>query len=281
RYDLLAHESDILRLHFWERAFELLKAAGALRLETDGKNKGCWVLTMEGTEGSLVEKPEGTTSAAPERDSLPRGANDEESSRGRPSSATAGRRIGDEDKIIVRSNGTVTYTGKDIAYQLWKLGRLDRDFRYRRHRTEPDGHVLWTTTSGDGEAGAPVFGHAAAVYNVIDVGQSYPQRVVKAGGAAAPGPRGAAAGPTLRHAESVGPPPPPPALAVAATAWPRTKRRSRCPAARGWESRPTTSWTRWWPRPARRSTPATPSARRTPGKRRPARSPWAPCATSS
>jgi arginyl-tRNA synthetase len=78
----------------------------------------------------------------------------------------------------------VTYTGKDIAYQLWKLGKLDRDFRYRRHRTYPDGQVLWSTTSGPGEQGAPAFGHADYVYNVIDVGQSYPQRVVKAGVAA-------------------------------------------------------------------------------------------------
>jgi arginyl-tRNA synthetase len=141
RYDLLAHESDILRLHFWERAFTLLKESGAIRLETEGKNAGCWVLTME----------------------------------------AAGR---DEDKIIVRSNGTVTYTGKDIAYQLWKVGRLDRDFRYRRHRTYPDRHVLWTTTSGPGEESAPHFGHATTVYNVIDVGQSYPQRVVRAAVAA-------------------------------------------------------------------------------------------------
>jgi arginyl-tRNA synthetase len=141
RYDLLAHESDILRLHFWDRAFELLKGKGAIRLESEGKNAGCWVLTME-ADGS------------------------------------------DEDKIIVRSNGTVTYTGKDIAYQLWKLGRLDRDFRYRRHRTDPDGHVLWSTTSDEGEPGAPGFGHARRVYNVIDVGQSYPQRVVRAAVAA-------------------------------------------------------------------------------------------------
>jgi arginyl-tRNA synthetase len=141
RYELLAHESDILRLHFWDRAFELLKESGALRLESEGKNAGCWVLAMEGEAAA------------------------------------------DEDKIIVRSNGTVTYTGKDIAYQLWKLGRLDRDFRYRRYAT-PDGHAMWTTTSGDGEPGAPAFGHASAVYNVIDVGQSYPQRVVKAGVAA-------------------------------------------------------------------------------------------------
>jgi arginyl-tRNA synthetase len=202
RYELLAHESDILRLHFWERAFELLKQAGALRLETEGKNAGCWVLTMEG-EASFVEKPEGTTSAAPERDSIPRGANDDESSRGRPSSATAGRRIGDEDKIIVRSNGTVTYTGKDIAYQLWKLGRLDRDFRYRRHRTYPGGQLLWTTTSDAGESGHPVFGHADAVYNVIDVGQSYPQRVVKAGVAALAGPEAAAASHHLAYEKVV------------------------------------------------------------------------------
>jgi arginyl-tRNA synthetase len=141
RYDLLAHESDILRLHFWDRAFEQLKKAEAIRLETEGKNAGCWVLTME-SDGA------------------------------------------DEDKIIVRSNGTVTYTGKDIAYQLWKMGLLDRDFRYRRQKRYDDGHVLWTTTSGEGEDGAPRFGHARDVYNVIDVGQSYPQRVVKAGVAA-------------------------------------------------------------------------------------------------
>jgi len=141
RYELLAHESDILRLHFWNRAFELLKQQGVLRLESEGKNRGCWVLPM--AEGEDVGV--------------------------------------DEDKIIVRSNGTVTYTGKDIAYQLWKLGQLDRDFRYRVHRVEPDGWKLWSTTSGEGERGAPRFGHATAVYNVIDVGQSYPQRVVRAG----------------------------------------------------------------------------------------------------
>jgi arginyl-tRNA synthetase len=156
RYELLVHESDILRLHFWNRAFELLKEKGAIRLEREGKNAGCWILPMEVAS--------------------------EEPPAGRPSASEA-RRI-DEDKIIVRSNGTVTYTGKDLAYQLWKLGRLDRDFRYRRYRTEPDGHVLWTTTSDAGESGAPAFGHARAVYNVIDVGQSYPQRVVKAGVAA-------------------------------------------------------------------------------------------------
>ena len=119
RYDLLAHESDILRLHFWDRAFELLKAAGRHPPRDRGQ------------ERRLLGAGDGGATAS------------------------------DEDKIIVRSNGTVTYTGKDIAYQLWKLGRLDRDFRYRRHRTYADGHVLWSTTSDAGETGAPVFGHAA------------------------------------------------------------------------------------------------------------------------
>ncbi len=160
RYDLLAHESDILRLHFWDRAFELLRESGAIRKESQGKNAGCWILTME-------------TDAK------------------------------DEDKIIVRSNGTVTYTGKDIAYQLWKLGKLDRDFRYRKHRVYEDGHVLWTSSGGDGEAGAPVFGHARGVYNVIDVGQSYPQRVVKAGVAALAGQASAEASHHLNYEKVV------------------------------------------------------------------------------
>ncbi|MGE0455018.1 MAG: arginine--tRNA ligase [Vicinamibacteria bacterium] len=257
RYDLLAHESDILRLHFWNRAFELLKESGAIRLETAGKSAGCWVLTMGDDADSLPagrrhDQPppgegspsaaagpqqrtdrddararaatappgrdslppgrknddappgEGSPSAAagpqqrtdrddararaatapPGRDSLPAGRKNDDAppSEGSPSAAAGGRI--DEDKIIVRSNGTVTYTGKDIAYQLWKLGKLDRDFRYRRYRRYEDGHQVWQTTSGAGEPGAPVFGHARAVWNVIDVGQSYPQRVVKAGVAA-------------------------------------------------------------------------------------------------
>lgn len=169
-YDLLAHESDILRLHFWDRAFELLKESGAIRLENEGKSKGCWVLAMS-TEAEEAEVASGG---------------------GTPEAPAAEARPGvDEDKIIVRSNGTVTYTGKDIAYQLWKLGKLDRDFRYRR-QASGTGRDLWTTTSGPGESGAPVFGHATQVFNVIDVGQSYPQRVVKAGVAALGYPEAAA-----------------------------------------------------------------------------------------
>jgi arginyl-tRNA synthetase len=150
-YDLLVRESDILRQHFWAKAFELLKETKAIEFETEGKANGCWVLKMDATDGGV-----------------------------------------DENKIIVRSNGTVTYTGKDIAYQLWKLGRLGLDFRYRSHEDTTPSRPLWSSTSGEAEAGAPPFGAGAAlVFNVIDVGQSYPQRVVKAGVAAVAGPEAA------------------------------------------------------------------------------------------
>jgi arginyl-tRNA synthetase len=141
RYDLLPKESDIIHLHFWDRAFELLKASGALILEEEGKHKGCWVMKLEESE------------------------------------EFAG--MNEPDKILVRSNGTVTYTGKDIAYQLWKLGYLDRTFQYRKF---PFDYVLWETThEGDGDAGAPRFGGANRVVNVIDSRQAYLQKVVKEG----------------------------------------------------------------------------------------------------
>ncbi|HEX3253906.1 MAG TPA: arginine--tRNA ligase [Pyrinomonadaceae bacterium] len=147
RYDLLARESDILHLHFWERAFELMKNAGVIRYEREGRHAGCWVMPFESHTGT-----------------------DEHES----------------DKIIVRSNGTVTYTGKDIAYQLWKLGKLGLDFHYHVFRNYADGHVLWVTQT-ENEASSvnrPHFGGGVTVYNVIDSRQSYPQEIVARGVAA-------------------------------------------------------------------------------------------------
>jgi len=147
RYDLLARESDILHLHFWNRAFELMKDKGVIRYETEGRHAGCWVMPFESHTGT-----------------------DEHES----------------DKIIVRSNGTVTYTGKDIAYQLWKLGKLGLDFHYEVFRNYPDGHTLWTTKTEPEEPGTerPHFGGGVRVYNVIDSRQSYPQEIVARGVAA-------------------------------------------------------------------------------------------------
>lgn len=143
RYDLLAQESEILRLHFWNYAFDLLKMSGAVHFEDSGKNKGCWVMRLGD------EPPEG-----------------EESS--------------EEDvKIIVRSNGTVTYVGKDIAYHLWKFALLGKDFGYEPFYRYADGHEIWRTTTS-GVPGAPVFGGAAIAYGVIDTRQAYLQNIVVA-----------------------------------------------------------------------------------------------------
>jgi len=144
RYNLLARESDILHLHFWERAFELMKTTGVIRYETEGRHAGCWVMPFESYTGT-----------------------DEHES----------------DKIIVRSNGTVTYTGKDIAYQLWKLGKLGLDFNYKVFRNYSDGHSLWVTKTEPGTE-RPQFGGGVTVYNVIDSRQSYPQEIVARGVAA-------------------------------------------------------------------------------------------------
>jgi arginyl-tRNA synthetase len=155
-YDLLSRESEILRLKFWDAAFELLKTSGAIQLATSGKNAGCWVMALP-SEAQTVEGPDQT---------------DEE-----PAELA-------DAKIIVRSSGTVTYVGKDIAYHLWKFGLLGRDFFYRRFHKHPDGHEAWITASepgGPNDAGAPPFGHAHQVFNVIDSRQAYPQEVVAAG----------------------------------------------------------------------------------------------------
>lgn len=159
-YDLLPHESDILHLGFWARAFELLRESGAIRLEEQGKNSGCWVLSLADSEEFA--------------------------------------RMDDPDKILVRSNGTVTYTGKDIAYQLWKLGLLRdadgglHDFGYREfsrwEQESPSAPLRYgeganllarSVSEKEEDLDGRRFGGGSRVYNVIDVRQSYPQMVVR------------------------------------------------------------------------------------------------------
>jgi arginyl-tRNA synthetase len=135
-YDFLPRESEILHLKFWEAAFDKLKETGVLYFENEGKNKGCWVMTRPGAEVT-----EGETN--------------------------------EDAKVIVRSNGTVTYVGKDIAYHLWKFGLLGKDFGYKPFFTYPD-HECWISAE-QGDERHPQFGGAQAIYNVIDARQSDPQ----------------------------------------------------------------------------------------------------------
>ena len=145
QYDLLVQESEILRLDFWKSAFELLKKHGAIRFEETGKNAGCWVMSLA---ESAAGESEGETGE-------------------------------EEVKIIVRSNGTVTYVGKDIAYHLWKFALLGKDFGYTLFHRYPDGHPVWRTAL-QGDPVAPSHGHASSAYAVIDTRQSYLQILVKA-----------------------------------------------------------------------------------------------------
>jgi arginyl-tRNA synthetase len=145
-YDFLPRESEILSLHFWDAARTLMLEKGVLYLETAGKNKGCYVMRRAGSAEEI----------AVEDSSLP-----------------------DEDaKVIVRSNGTVTYVGKDIAYHLWKFGLLPgKDFGYAKFHEYPD-HTCWISTAGPGDPEHPTFGKADAIYNVIDSRQNDPQNNV-------------------------------------------------------------------------------------------------------
>src|SRR5258706_14731750 len=143
RYDFLPRESEILSLHFWDLAFAQLKERGVLYLETEGKNKGCWVMKRAGSQAASPEE------TGPDEDA----------------------------KVIVRSNGTVTYVGKDIAYHLWKFGLLGRDFGYRRFYRYPDDHDVWISAQ-TGEPDHPHFGGVSAIYNVIDARQEDPQNNV-------------------------------------------------------------------------------------------------------
>lgn len=146
-YDFLPQESEILHLHFWDLAFEQMKQKAVLYFETEGKNKGCWVMKRAGTKADAEKTEE--EKAGPDEDA----------------------------KVIVRSNNTVTYVGKDIAYHLWKFGLLGKDFGYQHFYRYPDGRQVWISAE-TGEANHPHFGGVNAIYNVIDSRQADPQNNV-------------------------------------------------------------------------------------------------------
>lgn len=141
-YDFLPRESEILHLHFWEKARALMVERGVLYLESEGKNKGAWVMRRAGA------------------------------------AAQEAGEVDEDAKIVVRSNGTVTYVGKDIAYHLWKFGLLGMDFGHEPFREYPE-HLCWVSAMENAGEEAPSFGHADAIYNVIDSRQDDPQTQVK------------------------------------------------------------------------------------------------------
>ena len=151
-YDLLTWESAILGAGLWKHTFDMLRESKLLEKPASGPAAGCWILPF-GDEGAPGEENERM-----------------------------------QDKILVRSDGTATYTAKDIATQLWKFGLVDNqtgvDLHYIPWGVQHDGRVLWSMRTPKDmapqqeEADPNRFGHAQKAINVIDVRQSYPQQVV-------------------------------------------------------------------------------------------------------
>ncbi len=154
-YDFLPRESEILHLHFWDAAFTKLKESGVLTFESEGKNKGCWIMRRAGTAKASTTEATGNTED--------------------------GTITEEDQKVIVRSNGTVGYVGKDIAYHMWKFGLLGRDFGYRKFYRYPNQHDCWISTDPNratAEKDHPHFGDVAEIYNVIDARQAEAQNTV-------------------------------------------------------------------------------------------------------
>lgn len=172
-YDFLPRESEILHLHFWDAAFSKLKDGGVLFFENEGKNKGCWVMRRAGTSSRSL--------ATEETESTEKGKKEKTDVRHADASLeeeTNPERVAAEDqKVIVRSNGTVGYVGKDIAYHMWKFGSLGRDFGYRKFYKYPNNHQCWISAT-EGEKDHPHFGDVSEIYNVIDARQSEAQNTV-------------------------------------------------------------------------------------------------------
>ena len=165
-YDFLPRESEILRLHFWDAAFTKLKDSGVLFFENEGKNKGCWVMRRAGTA-----RPPNLADGATGGDARLSTA------QVRSESESVDEVSEEDQKVIVRSNGTVGYVGKDIAYHMWKFGLLGRDFGYRKFYLYPNQHQCWISAT-EGEPNHPHFGDVSEIYNVIDARQSEAQSTV-------------------------------------------------------------------------------------------------------
>jgi arginyl-tRNA synthetase len=136
-YDLLNFETHIVGSKLWSKAFELLKSNGIAKYETEGKNKGCWVI-----EGKEKEE---------------------------------------EDKVLVRSDGTATYIAKDIPYAAWKLGLVEDPFYYQEYTKQWDGSTLYATTLADGSNSKSIgkkFNGSQRVITIIDSRQSRLQRII-------------------------------------------------------------------------------------------------------
>jgi arginyl-tRNA synthetase len=135
-HDVLVFESDIMHTLFKE-GVEFLKTTDAVILEQEGKNIGCWVVKLTEDFGfGKLENP---------------------------------------DKILIRSDGTAVYTGKDVIFHLWKFGKLKNKFNYQKFLDQPNNTTAFMTSKSGEKMD---FANASSAINVIGVEQKYPQKVI-------------------------------------------------------------------------------------------------------
>lgn len=140
-FDLINWETDILHLDLFDSVFEKLKASGFVKYAEEGEAKGCWILDLsQEEEFKGMERPY---------------------------------------QILVKSDGVATYVAKDIAYAIWKLGFLDKNFFYKKLIKQPNNQVIFTTTSEEKDSEKKDFGNYHKSFAVIDNRQSHAQNVVK------------------------------------------------------------------------------------------------------
>jgi len=135
--DVLIWESDIIESRLFDKGIDKLKNSGILEKKTDGEQAGCMVVGLDEKEFPALKS---------------------------------------DAKVIIRSDGTATYTAKDVAFAMWKFGLLDKKFKYKIFARQPNGKSIQTSVSKGKEM---EFGKADMVINVIDVRQSYLQQLIK------------------------------------------------------------------------------------------------------
>ncbi|RLI66151.1 MAG: arginine--tRNA ligase [Candidatus Asgardarchaeum californiense] len=86
------------------------------------------------------------------------------------------KNLKDPYMVLIRSDGTATYTGKDIVFQLWKFGLIEDPLKYTIFDKQPNGEVVWRSSLIKGES--KKFNKADIVINVIGIEQAHPQRLI-------------------------------------------------------------------------------------------------------
>jgi arginyl-tRNA synthetase len=136
--NLLIWESDILASKLFEKELERLIKSGVLEKQEEGEQAGCWVVKLDPAVFPSLKS---------------------------------------DAKVIIRSDGTATYTAKDIIFQMWKFGIVEHKFKCKSFLKQPNGVTLSTTNTVKGKDAEQ--SKADIIVNIIGSEQSYPQELIR------------------------------------------------------------------------------------------------------